>query len=136
MPYQTDPDDPRYKEGDREVRHTIIRLIRDHLRLPYLHPHSWQGLHLDFTAVTFDGGDFRGAEFSDGLVSFDDARFSDGTVTFDDAKFSGGTVSFRGAEFSGGRVDMRSVASWAMPPRFEASVRGNPPAGLLLPSPQ
>ncbi|MET8080283.1 hypothetical protein [Streptomyces sp. NPDC005303] len=27
----------------REVRHTVIRLIRDHLRLEAEHPHSWQG---------------------------------------------------------------------------------------------
>jgi hypothetical protein len=47
----------------REVRHIIIRLIRDHLRLPLEHHHSWQGHDFDFTGVTFDGGDFGGAQF-------------------------------------------------------------------------
>ena len=57
----------------REVRHTVIRLIRDHLRLPSEHPHSWQGHDFDFTGVIFDGGDFDGARFSGGTVNFDGA---------------------------------------------------------------
>ncbi|RPF39327.1 pentapeptide repeat-containing protein [Streptomyces sp. TLI_185] len=115
----------------REVRHTVIRLIRDHLRLEPEHPHSWQGHDFDLTAVTFDGGDlsavnlsggtvdfrgaqfssgtvdFRGAQFSGGTVDFSSARFSGGTVDFSSARFSGGTVDFRGAQFSGGTVDFR-----------------------------
>ncbi|MER7875787.1 pentapeptide repeat-containing protein [Streptomyces solisilvae] len=89
----------------REVRHTVIRLIRDHLRLPPEHPHSWQGHDLDFTGVTFDGGDFGGAVFSGGRVTFDGAQFSKGMVDFRLAQFSGGTVSFVGAVFSGCRVN-------------------------------
>ncbi|MFE2992543.1 hypothetical protein [Streptomyces sp. NPDC059262] len=54
----------------REVRHTVIRLLRDHLRLPPEHPHSWQGHDFDLTEVTFDGGDFTAAEFSGGTVTF------------------------------------------------------------------
>ncbi|MFF8174673.1 hypothetical protein [Streptomyces chartreusis] len=54
----------------REVRHTVIRLIRDHLRLLPDHLHSWRGLRFDFTSVTFDGGDFSGAAFSGGKVTF------------------------------------------------------------------
>ncbi|MFG3116717.1 hypothetical protein ACGF4C_20230 [Streptomyces sp. NPDC048197] len=50
----------------REVRHTVIRLIRDHLRIRRNHSHSWQGHHLGFT--------FNGAEFSGGTVSFSAAR--------------------------------------------------------------
>ncbi|MFG2895057.1 pentapeptide repeat-containing protein [Streptomyces sp. NPDC048248] len=100
----------------REVRHTVIRLLRDHLRLPAGHPHSWQGHDLDFTNVVFDGGDFSramfsggsvtfdGAEFSGGWVAFNHAVFSDGTVTFNHAVFSDGTVTFDNAEFCGGTV--------------------------------
>lgn len=84
----------------REVRHTVIRLIRDHLRLEPEHPHSWQGHDFDFTGVTFDGGDLSEAKFS-GTVTFDGAKFSGG-VAFDLAMFSGGTVTFNGAKFSGG----------------------------------
>ncbi|WP_043242239.1 pentapeptide repeat-containing protein [Streptomyces violaceusniger] len=93
----------------REVRHTIIRLIRDHLRLPADHDHSWQGHDLDLTNVTFDGGDFTKAVFSGGTVSFQGARFVGGTVNFRGALFSGSTVNFMGAEFSGGTVKFRGA---------------------------
>lgn len=83
----------------REVRHTIIRLIRDHLRLPPGHPHSWQGHDLDFTGVVFDGGDFSETVFSGGTVNFRRAAFSGGGIVFvSPAAFSGGTVDFRRAE--------------------------------------
>lgn len=88
----------------REVRHTTIHLIRDHLRLPAEHPHSWRGHDLDFTGAVFDGGDFSGTVFSSGTVSFSGAELSGGTVSFDRAHFSGGTVDFSGARFSGGTV--------------------------------
>ena len=42
--------------ANREVRHTIIRLISAHLRPGSAV--SWQGLNFDFTGVVFDGGDF------------------------------------------------------------------------------
>ena len=105
----------------REVRHTVIRLIRDHLRLKREHAHSWQGHDFDFTDVTFDGGDFSGAvfsggtanfntaEFSGGFVDFDSATFSSGAVTFHSATFSGSTVNFNSAKFSGGAVTFNSA---------------------------
>jgi len=89
----------------REVRHTVIRLIRDHLRLTPEHPHSWQGHDLDFTGVIFDGGDFSNAVFSDGVVSFSGAVFSNGVVSFSGAQFSGGVVDFSSAVFSGGMIN-------------------------------
>jgi uncharacterized protein YjbI with pentapeptide repeats len=98
-----DPAERTAYRANREVRHTIIRLIGAHLR-----PRaavSWQDLDLDFTGVVFDGGDFSGAEFSGGTVTFRDAEFSGGLVDFSRAGFSGGTVGFRGARFSGGTVD-------------------------------
>ncbi|MFG2867554.1 pentapeptide repeat-containing protein [Streptomyces sp. NPDC048338] len=89
----------------REVRHTVIRLVRDHLRLPSEHPHSWRGLHLDFTGVVFDGGDFSRAVFSSGTVDFTGAKFSSGRVDFIGAEFSGGMVDFTKAVFCGTKVD-------------------------------
>ncbi|PGH46919.1 hypothetical protein CRI70_31385 [Streptomyces sp. Ru87] len=89
----------------REVRHTIIRLIRDHLRLPTDHPHTWQGQDFDFTDVVFDGGDFSYAKFSGGTVNFQGAAFSIGMVNFQGVEFSGATVNFSFARFSGGRAD-------------------------------
>ena len=88
--------------NDREVRHTIIRVITEHLRDTAAT--SWQGHDFDFTGAVFDGGDFTGAHFTGGQVSFDGANFSVGQVSFDGAHFAGGQVSFGGARFSGGRV--------------------------------
>jgi uncharacterized protein YjbI with pentapeptide repeats len=120
MPYEPDPgqDAPEPQrltfQAIREVRHTVIRVITAHLKEDAAV--SWQGLTFDFWGVVFDGGDFNGARFSRGTVSFYGAKFSGGTVyfnetkfsggtaRFDDAKFDGGTVSFNRAQFSGGLV--------------------------------
>ncbi|MEV4334036.1 pentapeptide repeat-containing protein [Streptomyces sp. NPDC049597] len=89
----------------REVRHTVIRLIRDHIRLPLKHQHSWQDHDFDFTGVTFDGGDFSRATFAGGLVSFSGATFSEARVDFRGATFCADVVSFGHATFSGAKVD-------------------------------
>jgi hypothetical protein len=115
MPYEPDPGDEAPGperlafRASREVRHTVIRVITAHLKAGAAV--SWQGLDLDFAGVVFDGGDFTGAEFSGGTVSFGGAMFSGGTVSFGGAVFSGGTVDFSGgtvdlggAEFSGAEV--------------------------------
>ncbi|MFD9882593.1 pentapeptide repeat-containing protein [Streptomyces alboflavus] len=82
----------------REVRHTILRLIGDHYRIPQGSHRSWQGCDLDLTRVTIDGDmNFRGATFSGGVVSFGKARFSGSEVSFGRATFSGGVVSFERA---------------------------------------
>ena len=94
--------------ADREVRDTIIRVLTAHLQddaVVY-----WKGLNFDFTGVIFDTGDFSGANFSGGQVSFRLAKFPTGGVEFGHAKFSGGTVDFAGAEFSGGTVDFAGAA--------------------------
>ena len=111
LPYDPDPGDdapPAERtayRANREVRHTIIRLIGAHLRPGAAV--SWQGLNFDFTGVVFDGGAFTEARFPGGIVLFDGAVFSGGEVSFDGAVFSGGEVSFDGTEFSGGRVASR-----------------------------
>jgi hypothetical protein len=108
LPYDPDPGDaaaPATRtayRANREVRHTIIRLIGTHLRPGAAV--SWQGLTFDFNGVIFDGGDFRGAEFSSGLAVFDGAEFCSGIVRFNRAKFSGAEVYFGGAKFSGGGI--------------------------------
>ena len=89
-------------QANREVRHTVIRVIAARLRKDAAT--SWQGLDLDFTGVVFDGGDFSSVQFSSGTVSFREARFSGGTVSFREARFSGGTVDFTRARFSGGMI--------------------------------
>ena len=108
MPYEPDPgqDAPEPQRlafrAMREVRHTVIRVITAHLKRDAAV--SWQGLDFDFTGVVFDGGTFRGAQFSGGQVSFDHAQFSGGTVLFVGAQISGSTIDFYGARFSGSTV--------------------------------
>ncbi|MFW3469998.1 pentapeptide repeat-containing protein [Streptomyces microflavus] len=95
----------------REVRHTILRLIGDHYRIPRGTHRSWQDCNLDLTRVTIDGDmNFGGATFSGGTVNFGGATFSGGTVNFGGATFSGGTVNFGGAAFSGGSVNFTDAA--------------------------
>ncbi|MFC8230674.1 pentapeptide repeat-containing protein [Streptomyces sp. NPDC057287] len=126
LPFSPDPgDEPAWPDGSplpeehrdahqekrnryralREVRHTILRLIGDHYRIPTGTHRSWQGCNLDLTGVTIDGRmRFKGASFSSGTVNFDGAEFCGGSVDFAGAAFSAGTVSFVGAVFSGGGV--------------------------------
>jgi uncharacterized protein YjbI with pentapeptide repeats len=104
MPYETDPASEKHREGEREVRLTIIRLIRDHLRDPSV-PNTWCGRDLDFRNATFDGGDFDGVKFTGGTVIFSRAKFTTGyAVHFSGAEFAGGLVTFDQAEFAGGVV--------------------------------
>jgi hypothetical protein len=108
LPYDPDPGDDAAPadrsayRANREVRHTVIRVITAHLRADAAV--SWQGLNFDFTGVVFDGGDFSGVRFSGGWVNFNRAEFSSGAVFFYRAEFSDSTVSFGGAVFSGGKV--------------------------------
>src|SRR6516225_6302081 len=109
MPYEPEPggDAPVEKrlafQASREVRHTVIRVIAAHLNGTA--PVSWCGLNFDFAGAVFDGGDFVGAEFPGGTVSFGGAEFSGATVRFGGARFSGARVNFFLARFSGGLVD-------------------------------
>ncbi|MET9311007.1 pentapeptide repeat-containing protein [Kribbella sp. NPDC003505] len=127
LPYEPDTSEPRpqasvkrrraqvvaagkgARHGEREVRHTVIRLINQHLQperdTPPKPPPGWHRHYFDFTGSVFDGGDFGGAEFSGSSVSFRGARFSGGTVNFGDAAFIGGNIDFGGAEFFDGTVN-------------------------------
>jgi hypothetical protein len=86
--------------GNREVRHTIIRVIGDHLRVNS----RWRSKNYDFTGVAFDGGDFSDTHFTGGNVTFRNANFANGSVSFRKAVFSGATVDFNESNFSGGTV--------------------------------
>jgi uncharacterized protein YjbI with pentapeptide repeats len=139
MPYTPDPGESAAEpdrlafQGNREVRHTAIRVIASHLRRDA--QVSWQGLNLDFSGVEFDGGDFNavvfsggradfrranfagkwridfsGSTFSGGLVDFTGAAFSDGQVSFEKAEFAGSQVSFESALFTGGTVEFTAAS--------------------------
>ncbi|MFB6879164.1 pentapeptide repeat-containing protein [Streptomyces sp. NPDC056323] len=95
MPYETNPTEPGFKQGEKEVRLTVISTIRDRLQDPKS-PTAWCGCKLDFTGATFDGGDFTDATFSGGTVDFLRVTFSGGRVDFGGATLAGSTVDFTG----------------------------------------
>lgn len=99
LPY--DPASARARNGDREVRWAVIKVIRDHL--VDSGATSWVGRSLDFTGAVFDGGSFEGAHFK-ADISFREARFVSGEFRFNGARFAGGKVHFSGAAFSGAAV--------------------------------
>ncbi len=125
MPY--DPE--KAAEGEREVRQSVVRLIRNHLRGAATV--SWQGRDLDFTGALFDDASFEGATFSGGGIYFDRATFSGGQVSFDGATFSGGQVSFVEATFSG-RVGFVRPPSRPLYRRVAAASRHHRPSRLHL----
>ena len=90
----------RFRQNDREVRQTIVRVIRAHLQKDA--ENSWSRNNLDFTGVLFEDASFVGATFSGEITSFDRATFSGRSTSFDGATFSGRSASFAGATFSGG----------------------------------
>ncbi|WP_158781282.1 pentapeptide repeat-containing protein [Streptomyces sp. NRRL S-237] len=135
MPYEPEPTRTGFKLGEKEVRLTIIRTIRDHLQDPQV-PTTWCGLDLDFTGAVFDGGDFSGSVFSGGAVdfraavfsgvfSFTKSIFSGGTVYFANVTFSSGTLYFTESTFSGGEVHFtRSEFSGGHVAFFESTFSG------------
>ncbi len=108
MPYEPDTASETHREGESEVRYTVIRVIRDHLREPSS-PTTWCGRDLDLSNTTFDGGDFRGAKFTAGEISFFGAKFTGGIVSFKGTEFTGGGASFLAAKFIGGDISFSEV---------------------------
>ncbi|GAB2443572.1 pentapeptide repeat-containing protein [Nocardia tengchongensis] len=117
-----------YRQDDREVRQTIIRVIADHLRADATH--SWSENAFDFRTARLESADFSGARFMgigrfaaavfssntdfakvvfSGDTDFAGATFS-GNTSFEGATFSGNT-SFEGAIFSGTEGFMRATFS-------------------------
>src|SRR6476619_2800098 len=84
-----------YRQNDKEVRATIVRVIADHLRD---HEYSWSACDFDFRTAHLEDVSFSRAVFG-GTTQFDEATFSAG-ARFDAAKFSGDTL-FGRATFSG-----------------------------------
>ncbi|MET9097122.1 pentapeptide repeat-containing protein [Streptomyces cyaneofuscatus] len=113
MPYTTVTTASGFRHGEREVRLTIIRIIRSHLQNPF-GATTWCEYSLDFTGATFDGCDFNGSYFRGDLVDFSDALFIGGKVNFRGVTFSGRHVDFSDARFSARHVDFGDA-------RFSAS---------------
>jgi hypothetical protein len=107
-PHETNPESSKYREGDREVRRVIVKIIRDNLRRPEPE-RRWRGLVFSFEGAVFDYGDLSGARFEDGYVSFHRAKFIDRTFYLSRAEFSRTGVSFSEAEFNGAHVSFNEA---------------------------
>ena len=107
-PYDAEPavgsqaSDRQAFTAEKEVRHTVIRVIAHHLSTPHTpRGGDWRPNNFDFAGVIFDGGSFFGAEFRN--ANFADARFVGGEVNFQCAIFV--QADFTTAIFAGGKVD-------------------------------
>lgn len=125
---------PATRPFDRQVRETVVTVIREHTQN---HARSsWSGLsfdlsgahltdvnlrgsifsvHTSFDGATFSGqiASFQGTKFS-GESSFDRATFSSSTTLFESAMFGSKLTSFGGATFSSKLTSFR-WATFASP---------------------
>jgi hypothetical protein len=105
--------------AERTVRHTTLRVIRDHLREGFA-PVSWNGHKFNLAEAVFDGGDLAQICLTRGHMTFHDATFASGDFTFEgakilgearawftDTKFAGGNVDFAKVTFDGGKVSFK-----------------------------
>jgi len=109
LPYEPKAGAKGHRPGDREVRRTIIRQIRDHMR-----PSSearWDGCNFIFEGAVFDCGDLSKAEFRKGChVSFYGARFVDGTFDLWKIRLlDGSRMYFEKAETRGGSIRLANA---------------------------
>lgn len=115
-----------FRQNDREVRKTIVRVICDHAR-PAAEV-SWSKHNFDFATAVLEDADFIGTHFKGASLSFvesvfvgkytrfgnatlesdsvwfDRAVFSAGITHFENCRFRGHVNSFGGAGFHGSEV--------------------------------
>ncbi|MBF6302137.1 pentapeptide repeat-containing protein [Nocardia amamiensis] len=98
-----------YRQNDREVRKTIVRVIADHLRPDA--EYDWTTNDFDFRTAQLESANFYGAQFR-GTARFDQARFS-GTTEFAGATFSG-AAWFEETTFSGDVSFLGATIGWSV----------------------
>ena len=103
LPYDPNAASKGYRLGEREIRRTIIRVIRDHLRPGYTRV-PWFGYNFSFEGAVFDCGDLSHALLTGGHVSFHGVHFLSGTFHFNGTQFDGAQVWFNHAHFLGADV--------------------------------
>ncbi|MFD0364326.1 pentapeptide repeat-containing protein [Nocardia sp. GCM10030253] len=89
----------QFRQNDREVRRTIVKVIADHVRRSA--DVSWSDCDFTFNGAVLEKADFRYAVFAGRHTSFARAIFT-GTTTFERATFTGPHVTFREATFQNG----------------------------------
>ncbi|GAB2661851.1 hypothetical protein GCM10027088_45320 [Nocardia goodfellowii] len=119
-----------YRQNDREVRQTIVRVITDHLRPTA--EHSWSANDFDFRTAHLEDANFSAATFS-GTAQFYSVTFF-GPAWFGGATFSGdarfkaatfsGTAQFYGATFSS--IALFERTRFSRGARFDGAVFSGP----------
>jgi hypothetical protein len=87
---------------DREVRATIITVVREHTH-PNASP-SWSQLNFNLRGSHLADVDLRHSAFL-GRIVFQSATFTGDTTFFNDATFTGDRTSFNDATFTSGRTN-------------------------------
>ncbi|MEW1812995.1 hypothetical protein AB0284_20120 [Pseudarthrobacter phenanthrenivorans] len=87
-----------YRQNDKEVRQTLVRVIAAHLR--HGAQTSWSRCSFDFRGAVLEDADFSDVMFRGDLIAFDGATFSGGVTRFDGARFSGDVTRFGEAKFN------------------------------------
>lgn len=85
-----------YIPGEKEVRLTILRVIRDRLNLET--KPNWNGFDFDFTGAVFDAGEFNGSDFTGVTMNFNRARFQSGDFSFNQVRFNESRITFNNVE--------------------------------------
>jgi uncharacterized protein YjbI with pentapeptide repeats len=107
----------QFRQNDKEVRQTIVRIIAGHLQKRSAC--SWSSNNFDFTGAHFEGADFKEAIFSGENTSFEGATFSTNT-SFEGATFSANT-SFESATFTA-NTSFRSAIFSAKDTSFQSAI--------------
>lgn len=111
-----------YRQNDRQVRDTIVRVIAARLRESA--ETSWSDCDFDFTDAVFEDADFRYTVFAGRDTRFANATFvTTGTTTFEGARFAGTRTTFRGAVFRGHAVSFHRAVF--RPAEAERADRGD-----------
>ena len=131
MPYR-DPE-----KGEQEVRRTLFRVIRNHLRPEAHWSHvKWSRYRFSFEGATIGSCDlsrihltkdghmtFHGVQFTDYFLLndmqlhdrapmwFTGVKFGGTNVSFENSDFRGSKVRFDGAEFASGPITFKGVQS-------------------------
>lgn len=145
MPYQHDPEEPGWREGEREVRRAITQITTEHLqRQREVAVPSWHGHRFNFEGAVFDGSlfhfiylpkgtnlnflhcrfvaglnQFQGLELAGGIVNLYEIEVSGGELLFHGVHINDGILSFGRSKFTGGTVKFNSLPREAEAPETD-----------------
>jgi len=117
-----DPQEQKARRQERQVRHTIVNVIRERLRARPVKGKTWHSHDFDFTEAHFDGGDLSGIHVTGGAMRFEDTVFSSAGFSFAGAQCFGGLIDFTRARFANAWLDFGDAHFGGSEVRFRKSV--------------